>query len=49
MPVTANAECLADPAVARARKPIDVLAGLRAWTDDYSSLFPIMKISQRGF
>jgi hypothetical protein len=47
--VTANAEFLANPAVARARQPIDVPAGLRLWTDDYSSLFPIIKIAQRRF
>jgi hypothetical protein len=47
--VTANAEFLANPAVVRARVPIDVPAGLRLWTDDYSSLFPIIKVSQRAF
>jgi spermidine synthase len=47
--VTANAEFLANPAVIRARQPIDVPAGLRLWTDDYSSLFPIIQVSQRGF
>ena len=47
--VTANAEFLANPAVVRARQPIDVPAGLRLWTDDYSSLFPIIQVSQRGF
>ena len=43
---TANAEFLANPAVVRARLPIDVPAGLRLWTDDYSSLFPIIKLTQ---
>jgi spermidine synthase len=47
--VTANSEFLANPAVVRARQPIDVPAGLRLWTDDYSSLFPIIQVSQRGF
>jgi spermidine synthase len=47
--VTANAEFLANPAVVRARQPIDVPAGLRLWTDDYSSLFPVIQVSQRGF
>jgi hypothetical protein len=47
--VTANAEFLANPAVVRARQPIEVPAGLRLWTDDYSSLFPIISITQRGF
>ena len=47
--VTANAEFLADPAVVRARVPNDVPAGFRLWTDDYSSLFPIIKLTERGF
>ncbi len=47
--VTANAEFLANPAVARARQPIEIPPGLRLWTDDYSSLFPIIQVSQRGF
>jgi hypothetical protein len=47
--VTANAEFLKNPAVARARQPIDVPPGLRLWTDDYSSLFPIIQVSQRRF
>jgi hypothetical protein len=47
--VTVNADFLANPAVMRARQPIDVPAGLRLWTDDYSSLFPIIQVSQRGF
>jgi spermidine synthase len=47
--VTANAEFLANPAVVGARQPIDVPAGLRLWTDDYSSLFPIIQVTQRGF
>jgi len=47
--VTANAEFLADPAVVAARQPNDVPAGLRLWTDDYSSLFPIIKLTERGF
>ena len=45
--VTANAEFLANPAVARARQRIDVPPGFRLWTDDYSSLFPIIKLAQR--
>jgi spermidine synthase len=47
--ITANASFLANPAVARARRPIEVPAGLRRWTDDYSSLFPIIKLRQRVF
>ena len=47
--VTANAEFLANPEIVRAREPISIPAGLRLWTDDYSSLFPIISISQRGF
>jgi predicted membrane-bound spermidine synthase len=45
--VTANAEFLANPTIVRARQPIEVPAGLRVWTDDYSSLFQIIKVSQR--
>jgi spermidine synthase len=45
--VTANAAFLANPAVARARQPIDVPAGLRLWTDDYSSLFPIIQVQRK--
>ena len=47
--VTANAEFLDDREVILARVPVDVLAGLRLWTDDYSSLLPIMKLSQKFF
>jgi hypothetical protein len=47
--VTSNAGFLANPAVVRAREPIDVPPGLRMWTDDYSSLFPIIKFAQQGF
>jgi len=47
--VTANAEFLANPEVVRAREPISIPAGLRLWTDDYSSLFPIIQVTQRGF
>ena len=47
--VTTNAEFLANPAVVRARQPTEIPAGLRLWTDDYSSLFPIIKLSQQGF
>jgi spermidine synthase len=47
--VTANTGFLADPAVVRARVPIEVPAGMRVWTDDYSSLFPIVKVSRRVF
>jgi hypothetical protein len=36
-------------AVVRARVPIDVPAGLRLWTDDYSSLFPIIEVAQKAF
>ena len=47
--VTTNAEFLANPVIVSARQPIDVPPGLRLWTDDYSSLFPIIQVSQRGF
>jgi spermidine synthase len=46
--VTSNAEFLANPTVVRARQAIEVPAGLRLWTDDYSSLFPIIQVSKRG-
>ena len=44
--VTSNAEFLADSTVVRARRTISVPPGLRLWTDDYSSLFPIIKLSE---
>ena len=47
--VTSNAEFLANPAVVSARQSIEIPPGLRLWTDDYSSLFPIIQITQRGF
>lgn len=47
--VTANAGFLANPAVVLARVPIEGPAGLRLWTDDYSSLLPIIKLSRRVF
>jgi spermidine synthase len=47
--VTANASFLADSSVVRARQAIEVPAGLRLWTDDYSSLFPLIKLAQRRF
>jgi spermidine synthase len=45
--VTSNAEFLANPAVMRARRPIEEPAGLRLWTDDYSSLLPIIQVSKK--
>jgi len=47
--VTDNTEFLANPEVVRAGEPISIPAGLRLWTDDYSSLFPIIQVTQRGF
>jgi spermidine synthase len=47
--VTANASFLADSSVVRARQAIEVPAGFRLWTDDYSSLFPLIKLAQRRF
>lgn len=44
--VTSNTEFLRNPAVERARKTIDLPAGLRLWTDDYSSLFPIIQTAR---
>jgi hypothetical protein len=47
--ITPHARFVADSAIARARQPVEVPAGLRLWTDDYSSLFPIIKLRQRVF
>jgi hypothetical protein len=47
--ITTNARFVADSAIARARQPVEVPAGLRLWTDDYSSLFPLIKLAQRRF
>ena len=44
--VTANTEFLANPAVVRAHQRIDIPPGLRLWTDDYSSLFPLIQVSR---
>lgn len=42
--VTNNQEFLALPAVKEAAGEIDPRPGLRLWTDDYSSLLPILKV-----
>lgn len=43
MLVTANADLLKTPEVARAAHRPETLAGLRLWTDDYSSLLPVLE------
>ena len=42
--VTTNKEFLSLPAVTEAASEIDPRPGLRLWTDDYSSLLPILKL-----
>jgi len=41
--VSANRELWKQPAIAKVAKEIKPVAGLRVWTDDYSSLLPILK------
>jgi len=41
--VTSNAAFLAQPAIAAIAEPIPPRSGLRAWTDDDSSLLPILR------
>jgi len=41
--VTRNREFLENPEVAVKATPISPISGLRAWTDDYSSLLPILQ------
>lgn len=41
--VTADTAFLENPAVAKARQPMTIPAGLRLWTDDYNSLLPIWR------
>ena len=41
--VSANGELWKQPAIAKVAKEIKPVAGLRVWTDDYSSLLPILK------
>jgi spermidine synthase len=45
--VTDNAAFLALPAVANASREPEQRAGLRIWTDDYSSLFPLLQFMNR--
>jgi len=42
--VTANEKFLALPEIANASAKIDPMPGLRLWTDDYSSLLPILNL-----
>lgn len=41
--VTDNRDFLAEPAVLVRSKPIETIAGLEPWTDDYNNLFRILK------
>jgi spermidine synthase len=41
--VTSNKEFLSQPAIAESATPIAAKAGLRLWTDDYSSVLPLLK------
>ena len=41
--VSANGELWNQPAIAKVAKEIKPVAGLRVWTDDYSSLLPVLK------
>ncbi len=45
--VTNNAAFLAQPMVAAMAQPIPPRPGLRVWTDDYSSLLPILQWQRR--
>ncbi|HEY7403734.1 MAG TPA: fused MFS/spermidine synthase [Candidatus Angelobacter sp.] len=42
--VTSNQQFLSLPAIDEATDDIDPMPGLRLWTDDYSSLLPILKL-----
>jgi hypothetical protein len=42
--VTANEKFLALPEIANASAKIEPKPGLRLWTDDYSSLLPILNL-----
>lgn len=41
--VSHQIELLRDPAITGATSPFERIAGLRAWTDDYSALFKVLK------
>jgi SAM-dependent methyltransferase len=41
--MTADPELLSRPEIANAAQPLRELPGLRLWTDDYSSLLPLLK------
>ncbi|HLY91949.1 MAG TPA: fused MFS/spermidine synthase [Candidatus Angelobacter sp.] len=45
--VTSNLDFLASPKVKAASANIELKPGLRLWTDDYSSLWPIMKWTKK--
>ena len=41
--VSRDLSVIRDPAIAGATSPFERIAGLRAWTDDYSALFKVLK------
>jgi hypothetical protein len=43
--MTASSNFFAQSDVAQAAEPVPAIAGLRPWTDDYSSLLPILQLS----
>jgi hypothetical protein len=43
--MTASPNFFAQSGVAQAAEPVPAIAGLRAWTDDYSSLLPVLQLS----
>ena len=45
--VTANQKFLELPEIANASAKIDPKPGLRLWTDDYSSLLPILNLRSK--
>jgi spermidine synthase len=46
--MSADSELLLRPEIANASQPLREIAGLRLWTDDYSSLLPLLKWSTIG-
>jgi hypothetical protein len=45
--VSANPTFFTLPEIAAVATPISPISGLRAWTDDYSSLLPIFQLGSR--
>jgi hypothetical protein len=46
--MTADRDLLCHPEIANAAQPLRQISGLRLWTDDYSSLLPLLKWSAVG-